>query len=60
VAARVLVMEPGFRLDGIEQVRAPDGEAAVGLLQREWFDAVILDLRREPLDGWCVLSAIGC
>lgn len=60
MAPRVLVMEPGFRLEGIEQVRAPDAEAAVGLLQREWFDAVILDLRREPLDGWCVLSAIGC
>jgi len=60
VAPRVLVVEPRFELDGIEQVVAPDGEAAVALLQREWFDAVIIDLRREPLDGWCVLSAIGC
>ena len=57
---RVLVIENGLELDGVEQVIAPDGEAAVALLQREWFDAVILDLRQEPLDGWCVLSAVGC
>jgi DNA-binding response OmpR family regulator len=60
VAPRVLVVEPRFELDGIEQIVAPDGEAAVALLQREWFDTVILDLRQEPLDGWCVLSAVGC
>ena len=60
MSSRVLVVEPRFELDGVEQVAAPDGEAAVALLQREWFDAVIIDLRREPLDGWCVLSAIGC
>jgi DNA-binding response OmpR family regulator len=60
VAPRVLVVEPRFELDGIEQVVAPDGEAAVALLQREWFDTVILDLRQEPRDGWCVLSAVGC
>ncbi len=60
MAPRVLVVEPRFELDGIEQIAAPDGEAAVALLQRAWFDAVIIDLRREPLDGWCVLSAIGC
>jgi DNA-binding response OmpR family regulator len=60
VSPRVLVVEPRFELEGVEQVVAPDGEAAVALLQREWFDAVIIDLRREPLDGWCVLSAIGC
>jgi DNA-binding response OmpR family regulator len=60
VAPRVLVVEPRFELDGIEQVVAPNGEAAVALLQREWFDAVLLDLQQEPLDGWCVLSALGC
>ncbi len=60
MASRVLVVERRFELDGIEEVAAPDGEAAVALLQQEWFDAVIIDLRREPLDGWCVLSAIGC
>ena len=60
MAPRVLVIQRGLEFDGIEQVVAPDGEAAVALLQREWFDAVLLDLDHEPLDGWCVLSAVGC
>ena len=60
MAPRVLVIETALDLDGVEQVVAPNGEAAVGLLQREWFDAVVLDLGKEPLDGWCVLSALGC
>jgi CheY-like chemotaxis protein len=60
VAPRVLVIQRAFDVEGVEQVVAPDGEAAVALLQREWFDAVFVDLEQEPLDGWCVLSAVGC
>ncbi len=56
---RVLVVHQGLALDEVEQVVAPNGEAALGLLQREWFDAVILALALEPLDGWCVLAALG-
>jgi len=49
----------GPDLEDVEPAIAPDGEAALALLRRERFDAVMLDLRLEPLDGWCVLAAIG-
>src|SRR5437763_16635179 len=56
---RVLVVQTAHDLEEVEQVVAPDGEAALGLLQRQWFDAVVLDLALAPLDGWCVLAALG-
>ena len=37
----------------------PDGPAALDLLGRERFDAVVCDLSLPPLDGWCVLAALG-
>ena len=59
MAARVLVVRSGLDLDGVEQTTAPDGEAALALLDRERFDAVVLDLALPPLDGWMLLATIG-
>ena len=56
---RVLVVHDALDVDDVEQCVAPDGEAALDLLARHEFDAVVLDLSRPPLDGWCVLAAIG-
>jgi CheY-like chemotaxis protein len=46
-------------LEDVEPAIAADGETALSWLRRERFDAVLLDLRLEPLDGWCVLAAVG-
>ena len=43
-------------LEDVEQAVAADGDAALALLRRERFDAVIVDLGLAPLDGWCVLA----
>jgi CheY-like chemotaxis protein len=37
----------------------PDGEAALALLRREHVDVLVVDLALAPLDGWCVLAAVG-
>jgi CheY-like chemotaxis protein len=42
-----------------EAVIAGDGDAALALLRRECFDTVVVDLALAPLDGWCVLAAVG-
>jgi CheY-like chemotaxis protein len=49
----------GPDLESVEPAIASDGEVALGLLRREHFDAVMVDLRLDPLDGWCVLAAVG-
>lgn len=49
----------GPQIDAVEAVVAPDGETAVDLLKRERFDAVVIDLALEPLDGWYLLAAVG-
>ena len=59
MAPRVLVVHRELDLEGVEQEVAPDGDAAVALLERERFDAVFLDLGLPPLDGWCVLATVG-
>jgi CheY-like chemotaxis protein len=64
VVPRVLMVHrdlyfDGPDLDDIEPAIADDGETALAWLRREHFDAVLLDLRLEPLDGWCVLAAVG-
>ena len=56
---RVLTVQNGPDVEDTEAVVAADGDAALDLLRRERFDAVLLDLRLEPLDGWCVLAAVG-
>src|SRR5438552_3283477 len=58
VVPRVLVVQRGLDVDGVEQAIAPDGDAALDLLDREPFDAVVLDLALPPLDGWCVLARV--
>jgi CheY-like chemotaxis protein len=60
VVPRVLVVHD--RPDDAGEVEwevAPDGETALDLLAREPFDAVVCDLGLPPLDGWCVLAAVG-
>jgi DNA-binding response OmpR family regulator len=42
-----------------EQAVVTDGEAALALLDRERFDAVLLDLNLPPIDSWLVLAALG-
>src|SRR5258708_4586412 len=49
----------GPDFDEVEPAIAPDGEAALAMLRREHFDAVLVDLALAPLDGWCVLAAVG-
>jgi len=64
VVPRVLTVQRDLYFDGpdleaVEPAVAADGETALSWLRRERFDAVLLDLRLEPLDGWCVLAAVG-
>ena len=56
---RVLTVQNGPEVEDAEAVIATDGDAALTLLRREPFDAVIVDLRLEPIDSWCVLAAVG-
>ncbi len=60
MAPRVLVVHKRLDLGAdVEQVVAGDGDAALDLAVREPFDAVVVDLRLDPLDGWYLLAAIG-
>jgi len=59
VVPRVLMVQQGLAIDEVETVVATDGDAALALAAREPFDAVLVDLRLPPLDGWCVLAALG-
>lgn len=45
-------------LDGFSVVETHDGAEAVGMLERERVDLIVLDLYMEPLDGFQVLSII--
>ena len=56
---RVLTVQHGPDVEDAEAVVAADGDAALTLLRREPFDAVLVDLRLEPIDSWCVLAAVG-
>ena len=56
---RVLTVQNGPDLEDAEAVVAADGDEALGLLRRERFDAVILDLGLAPIDSWCVLATVG-
>ncbi len=56
---RVLTVQNGPSLEDVEAVVATDGDAALGLLRRERFDALIVDLGLAPLDSWCVLATVG-
>ena len=56
---RVLTVQNGPDLEDAEAVVAADGDAALGLLRRERFDSLIVDLGLAPLDSWCVLATVG-
>ncbi len=56
---RVLTVLNGPDMEDAEAVVAADGDAALGLLRREHFDALIVDLGLAPLDSWCVLATVG-
>ena len=56
---RVLTVQHRPDVEDAEAVVAADGDAALTLLRREPFDAVLVDLRLEPIDSWCVLAAVG-
>src|SRR3954468_8296756 len=59
VVPRVLAVQHGVDDTNVEQAVVTDGEAALALVDREPFDAVLLDLNLPPLDSWFVLSALG-
>jgi CheY-like chemotaxis protein len=64
VVPRVLMVQRDLYFDGpdledLEPAIAADGETALSWLRQERFDAALLDLRLPPLDGWCVLAAVG-
>lgn len=56
---RVLTVQNGPDLEDAEAVVAADGDAALDMLRRERFDAVIVDLGLAPIDSWCVLATVG-
>ena len=45
--------------EGIETIRAEDGLDALRLAATIDPDIVVVDLTLPPLDGWCVLAALG-
>jgi two-component system NtrC family sensor kinase len=47
----VAMLEEALARDGHRVVTAPDGAAALELLRKGWFDAVLCDLRMPRLDG---------
>jgi CheY-like chemotaxis protein len=59
VVPRVLTVQHRPDVEDAEAVVAADGDAALTLLRREPFDAVLVDLRLEPIDSWCVLATVG-
>jgi len=59
VVPRVLTVQAGPDVEDAEAVVVTDGDAALTLLRKEPFDAVLVDLRLEPIDSWCVLAAVG-
>jgi DNA-binding NtrC family response regulator len=67
MSARVLVVDDkphllelvGSILEGTYEVtRAPDGGAALALIESEPFDVVVSDIRMPRADGFAVLSAV--
>jgi DNA-binding response OmpR family regulator len=59
VVPRVLTVQHTPNVEDAEAVVVADGDAAIARLHREPFDALIVDLRLEPIDSWCVLAAVG-
>jgi len=59
VVPRVLTVQNGPDVEDTEAVIAADGDAALDLLRRERFDALIVDLGLAPIDSWCVLATVG-
>jgi DNA-binding response OmpR family regulator len=59
VVPRVLAIQAAIDVDGVELAVAADGPGALASLDREPFDAVVIDLALAPLDGWMTLAELG-
>lgn len=57
---RVLAIQTTIDVEDVELAVAADGPAALSYLDREPFDAVVIDLALPPLDGWMTLAELGC
>ena len=56
---RVLAIQTTIDVEDVELAVAADGPAALSYLDREPFDAVVIDLALPPLDGWMTLAELG-
>jgi CheY-like chemotaxis protein len=45
--------------EGVETIRADDGPDTLRLVATYDPEVVVVDLTLPPLDGWCVLAALG-
>jgi DNA-binding response OmpR family regulator len=69
VAARLVIVQTHADLagavcdalaaHGVEAIRADDGADALRLAAALEPEVVLIDLTLPPLDGWCVLAALG-
>src|SRR5207244_2811354 len=69
VAARLVIVQTHDELagalcellaaEGVEAIRAEDGADAVRLVRMCEPHVVLVDTTLPPLDGWCVLAALG-
>jgi two-component system KDP operon response regulator KdpE len=69
VVARAVVVQAGAWLaadlsdtlgaHGVETIRADDGQDTLRLVATYEPEVVLVDLTLPPLDGWCVLAALG-
>jgi CheY-like chemotaxis protein len=59
VVPRVLAIQAKVDVEDVEQAVAADGPDALSYLDREPFDAVVIDLALPPLDGWMTLAELG-
>ncbi len=69
MVARLVVLQTGAELagavcaalagEGVETIRGEDGVDALRLVATCDPDIVLVDVTLPPLDGWCVLAALG-
>jgi two-component system OmpR family response regulator len=52
------LVETRLRIEGMQPVKCPGGREAIALVEKESFDAVILDIMMPDVDGYQVLQHI--